>query len=189
MTGPSADAQIEAYLGRVRKAMLGLSSGTKDGIIGELREHLQELAREKGSVEAALKEMEQPARLARGFRDVYGYGPGFAAVLAAGGTLLSLLTVPSLGGLSVLVLLLLYAYCVLTSLFGGKRIGGLCGLAAGIARAAVVAAQWYLLPGVFAVPETGALVLFALGSAMLPVAGVLAGETKERYVKGRPLEF
>lgn len=189
MTGPSADAQIEAYLGRVRKAMLGLSSGTKDGIIGELREHLTELARENGSVEAALQQMEQPSKLARGFADVYGYGPGFAAVLAAGGTVLSLLTVPSLGGLSVLVLLLLYAYCVLVSLYGGKKIGGLCGLSAGIARAALVAAQWYMQPGVFAVPETGELVLFALGSALLPVAGVLAGEAKQRYIKGRPLEF
>jgi hypothetical protein len=52
-----------------------------------------------------------------------------------------------------------------------------------------VAALWHLSPGAYANPETGALILFALGSVMLPVAGVLAGETKERYVKGRPLEF
>jgi hypothetical protein len=52
-----------------------------------------------------------------------------------------------------------------------------------------VAALWYLYPGAYAIPETGALVLFGLGSVLLPVAGVLAGETKERYIKGRPLEF
>jgi len=185
---PSAEPDTEAYLARVRNAMFGLSSGTRDGIVGELREHLRELVAEKGSVAAALREMEEPARLARGFREVYGFGPGFAAALAAGAALISLLTVPALGGLSVIVLLVLYSYCVLVSLYGGKKTGGLCGLAAGIARSAAVAAQWYHLPAAYAV-DPGALALFVLGSALLPVAGVLAGETKERYIRGRPLEF
>jgi hypothetical protein len=188
VTGPSADADIEAYLGRVSKAMFGLSSRTKNGIIGELREHLTELVAEKGSAAAALLEMEEPARLARGFREVYGYGPGFAAALAVGAILISLLTVPSLAGLSVILLLVLYAYCILASLYGGKGIGGLCGLSSGITRSAAVAALWYLFPGAYSV-DAGAVALFALGSALLPVAGVLAGETKERYIRGRPLEF
>lgn len=185
----SAGPKIEAYLEDVRRAMFGMSSRTKAGILGELREHLHELAKENGSAEAALRDMEEPARLASGFREVYGYGPGFAAFLVVAGVLVSLLSLPSLGGLSTLALLTVYVLAVLVSLYGGKRLGGLCGSSACAARVAAVAVQWYLSPGAYAIPETGTLVLFALGSAILPVAGVLAGETKERYVKGRPLEF
>jgi len=185
----NAELRIEAYLEDVRKAMFGLSSKTKAGILEELREHLHELAKENGSAEAAIREMEEPGKLARGFREVYGFGPGFSTLLVVTGVLISLLSLPSLGGLSALAIIILYAYAVLVSLHGGKRLGGLCGAAACAARVAAVAAQWYLFPGTYAVPETGALVLFVLGSAMLPVAGVLAGETKERYIKGRPLEF
>lgn len=185
----NAEPRIEAYLEHVRKAMFGLSSKTKAGILEELREHLHELANEKGSIEAAIREMEEPRKLASGFREVYGYGPGFATLLVVTGVFTSLFTLPSLGGLSALTILILYAYAVLVGLYGGKRLGGLCGAAACAARVAAVAAQWYLSPGAYAFPETGALFLFALGSALLPVAGVLAGETKERYIKGRPLEF
>jgi len=185
----NAEPGIDAYLEDVRKAMLGLSSKTKAGILEELREHLLELTKEKGDAEAAIREMEEPGKLARGFREVYGFGPGFQTLLVVTGVLISLLTLPSLGELSALAILILYAYAVLVSLHGGKRLGGLCGAAACAARVAAVAALWYLSPGAYAIPETGALVLFALGSAILPVAGVLAGETKERYVKGRPLEF
>ena len=176
----NAEPRIEAYLEDVRKAMLGLSTKTKAGILEELREHLHELVKEKGSAGAAIREMEEPRKLARGFREVYGYGPGFATSLVVAGVLISLLSLPSLGGLSALVLLFLYAYAVLVSLFGGKRLGGLCGSAACASRVAAVAALWYLAPGAYAIPDTGAMVLFALGSVLLPVAGVLAGETKER---------
>jgi uncharacterized membrane protein len=189
VTVPSEDADIEAYLGRVGKAMLWLSSGTRDGIIGELREHLRELAAEKGSVAAALREMEEPERLARGFREVYGFGPGFAAAVASLAAIVSLMTLPSLQGLSVIVLLVLYSYCILVSLYGGWKPGVLCGLSAAVARSAAVAALWLLFPGAYAVPDAAALAFFVLGSALLPVAGAIAGETKRRYIKGRPLEF
>jgi len=42
---------------------------------------------------------------------------------------------------------------------------------------------------VYELGDSASVWSFFIGSALLPLAGYLAGETKERYEKAKPVEF
>jgi uncharacterized membrane protein len=185
---------LEEYLRRLRRNLIGLPREAKETILREVRSHVIETAAELGgtteaNVAGVVAQLQHPRVVARNHREIYGYSFEFQALFVFAAALLSTLTLPFnpiIPGSEVVgpvVLAVLIVYLIFVSLSAGKTIGVYSGGAAAVLRLVLFVLTFAALSG-DAVPFTQQVAEFGgfvLVSVLLILIGYLPGKGKERW--------
>ncbi|HYS71011.1 MAG TPA: hypothetical protein VEM95_01170 [Thermoplasmata archaeon] len=183
---------IDAYMARVSRGLAGMAAGVREDILGELRSHLADAARE-GNEAQAVAAAENPEAVAARYKELYGYGSAYRAVFVGLAAVLAVPTLPLLlyagtgnaiaFSTTLAFLGVLVAYLMAVAVKAGARAGLAAGLAACLSRFASVAVLSVVAGAIL--PDAAAWASFLAVSAMLIVIGFVPGRAKERW---RPKE-
>ena len=178
----------EKYLTAVSSSMRGIDRRIREDVLRELKAHLADAVADGGESSVAAN-LETPGAIARRYRDLYGYGKPFQAILFLIAVGLAVLTVPLFGlaepaasAVSLLVLAGLAAYLIMVALRAGSSVGLVVGVAAGVARVLTLAAA-QVASDVAPVTDLLGWLLFLALSGLLVVLGYVPGRAKEKWTK------
>ncbi len=183
---------IDGYLEQVRRGLAGMDPVVQQDVLRELRSHLHEsVASNGGNLDAAIAGLGDPATVARRYRDLYGYGPGYRAVFAAVAGLLGVLSVPVLfGGEEVIFPLFLSAVFLLVEIIVLMWVSVRAGNQAGLVAGGTGFAGRIIGLGIGAAAQHGGsvataegLALFLAVSFLLIALGWLPGQAKRAWRK------
>ena len=204
---PGKSPDIEDYLVRLKRKLRFMPKRNKENIIAEVRSHLFESAKdlgglEKKNVDMAVANYGEPKRIARNYKQIYGYGKFVSIVFICISLILGVFTVPLLVPALNKKLAMLNSLCLIGSttllvllfiliIFIGVRFGKWAGLFAGLAALASRGLTVLILTGALSKQQEnlevtaleGPCFLMAVVSFMLPLAGFVAGRTFTRYMK------
>jgi hypothetical protein len=179
----------DEYVARVRRGLVGMDGRVRDDIVKEIRAHLADSeAADGGRAGDALARMGPPAQVARGYKDLYGYGLPFKVLFVLVAVVLAIPSVPVLaageGGLlpydlSLPFLGALAAWLVWLGARGGSTLGLVAGLGAFAARIGTLAVAAASLPG--ATAAGGGAALFLLAGGVLVLLGWLPGTARRAW--------
>ena len=91
-------AELDAYMGKVNRHLLGLPSNARAGIMAELRDHLHSQFEERGAAppevfESGISKLESPRKVAKRYKMLYGYSLLFKILFVVVGALLAIATI------------------------------------------------------------------------------------------------
>jgi len=197
--------EIEDYLRRLLKKMRFMSKKNKVNILDEVRSHLHESAVDLGGINpknamVAISNYGDPREISKSYKRMYGYGKFISVFFILLGFVLGIFTIPIsapalkqelitfnnvclIGSLSVTVLLFLVI--LLSGVKFGRWTGMFVGLAAFVSRGLTMLVITNLpLPEKIEIMASGGpCFFFIIVSAMMPVAGFVAGRVFIKYNK------
>jgi uncharacterized membrane protein len=182
---------LEAYLREVGRRLRGMDSRVRSDILAELRSHVVDALEEAGGdAKAVIDRLGPPQGIAVRYKEVYGYGRTFQALVAVGAGTLALLTFPALPlgdpgvelmWASVAVLVMLALALAWVSIRLGRRAGLLAGATACGVRLGSMAVFWALLPQTVVLGGALDVAGFVVVSLLLVPVGYLPGRERERW--------
>lgn len=191
-------ADLDAYMGKVNRHLLGLPSNARAGILAELRDHLDSQFAQRGAAlpemfESGISKLEPPRKVAKRYKKLYGYSLAFKILFAIAGVLLGIATIPvweiaAPGYNSTLAFILLLAYLYWVGTRAGKRMGLAVGALAAMTRLFLLAIIAAALSGQGFV-DGGPAFAYFLTSLMLVFIGYVPGEARKRWKDRGQVEF
>ncbi len=182
---------IDSYIEQVRRRLGGMDPAVQQDILRELRSHLVEATEAGGGDVTAIAGFEDPVAVARGYRDLYGYGLAYRVLFAALAGVVGVLSIPALFAteqtifplmLSVVFLLVEVGLLMWISVVAGNRAGLVAG-AAGCAGRLVAFGGAFLANGAASMATSEGLAGFVAVSILLVVIGWLPGRAKQVWRK------
>ncbi|MCK4757104.1 MAG: hypothetical protein KAS67_01490 [Thermoplasmata archaeon] len=177
----------ELYLARVKSAMFGMDKTARDGIISELRSHIEDSLADAPTQEAKEKvfaELEEPRKLARSYKAIYGYSRTFNTLLIIDCIAMAVLSVPLLYPVNWDILAsLFFAFAVAETGLVGYLGGDKVGLAAGVSTATARILTFiiiYILSDNYVLRADDGLA-FVIVSMVLVIVGYGMGKAKEKW--------
>jgi hypothetical protein len=182
------------FLGRARRAMIGMEPALRDDILRELGSHIAEsTAANGGDVRASLARLGSPEHLGRHYRELYGYGRAYKALFAVVAFLLAFPSIPVLASneqsafpyaFSIAFLAAAAVWVLWVSVAAGSRAGLIAGFAGFGARVAAFAFAALTQTG--AETTIGGLVVLVAVSVMLVLLGWVPGTAKKVWSGPHP---
>jgi hypothetical protein len=180
--------EIEGYLSSVKRWMFGMPRKVKKGIIEELRGHIMESAQVMGgpsAIESVVRGMEPPRKMAKRYKQIYGYGLFFKILFVIIIIFLSIWTVPvwevAIPDFSTtFVFLILIVILFLVGSKAGKRMALVIGFSAFLTRF-IVLGLIAAAAGEYGIIQGGGAFVFFLSSVLLVLIAYLPARTIEKW--------
>ena len=180
--------EMERSLSRVKLRMFGMPRKTKKGIIEELRGHIIESANAMdgpAAIEDVVRDMDPPRKMAKMYKQIYGYGLLFKVFFVIVTIVLSILTVPvwevvNPNFSTTFIFLILIVFLFLVGSKAGKRMGLAVGISAFLTRF-IVLGLIAAAAGEHGIIQGGGTFVFFLSSILLVLIAYLPARSIEKW--------